>query len=141
MRLAIFAAILAGVALATQATFSSAAQRSLGPTTLVALSGLTTGIVGLGFSLFVSRPEWTVRAVFYCVVSGTLGAVVLGGIAFAAGHGGVARTLSLVIASQLLVGLVLDRFGLLGANAQGLGLLKMLGVLLILVGGVLVVRY
>ena len=79
MRLAIVAAILAGVALATQATFSSAAQRSLGPTTLVALSGLTTAIVGLGFSLFVSRPEWTVRAVLYRAVSGTLGAVVLGG--------------------------------------------------------------
>ena len=107
----------------------------------MALSGFTTGVLGLGFSLFVSRPEWTVRAVLYCVVSGTLGAVVLGGIAFAAGQGGVARTLSLVIASQLLVGLVLDRVGLLGANAQGLGLLKVLGVLLILVGGVLVVRY
>ena len=53
----------------------------------------------------------------------------------------MARTLSLVIASQLLVGLVLDWVGLLGANAQGLGLLKVLGVLLILVGGVLVVRY
>lgn len=140
MRLAVVVAILAGAALATQATFSSAAQRSLGPTTLVALSGLTTGIVGLVFSLFVSKPEWTVRAVLYCVVSGTLGALVLGSIAFAAGQGGVARTLSLVIASQLLVGLVLDRIGLLGANAQELGLLKALGVLLILAGGVLVVR-
>ena len=141
MRLATVAAILAGAALAAQATFSSAAQRSLGPTTLVTLSGLTTVIVGPGFTLSVSRPEWTVRAVLHCVVSGTLGAVVLGGIAFAAGQGGVARTLSLVIASQLLVGLVFDWVGLLGANAQGLGLLKVLGVLLILAGGVLVVRY
>jgi transporter family-2 protein len=52
----------------------------------------------------------------------------------------LARTLSLVVASQLLVGLLLDALGILGAGAQ-LSLPKALGVLLILIGGVLVIRY
>jgi transporter family-2 protein len=74
------------------------------------------------------------------MISGVLGAFIVGGIAFAAGQGGLARALSLVIASQLLVGLLLDALGLLGAGAQ-LSIPKVLGVLLILAGGVLVIRY
>jgi uncharacterized membrane protein YdcZ (DUF606 family) len=45
-----------------------------------------------------------------------------------------------VIASQLLFGLAIDRLGVFGPIAQSVGLLKILGVLLILAGGILVVR-
>ena len=69
-----------------------------------------------------------------------LGAFILGSIVLAAGYGGIARTLSLVIASQLIAGLVVDRSGLLGAAAQEIGASKILGIALILIGGVLVVR-
>ena len=77
----------------------------------------------------------------YAVASGILGALILGGIAYAAGQGGVARTISLVIATQLLVGLVLDSIGLFGADPRGFSPPTILGVILILIGGVLVVRY
>ena len=77
----------------------------------------------------------------YAVASGILGALILGGIAYAVGQGGVARTISLVIATQLLVGLVLDSIGLFGADPRGFSALTILGMLLILIGGVLVVRY
>ena len=77
----------------------------------------------------------------YAVASGILGALILGGIAYAAGQGGVARTISLVIATQLLVGLVLDSIGLFGAHPRDFSPLTILGVLLIMIGGVLVVRY
>jgi bacterial/archaeal transporter family-2 protein len=52
----------------------------------------------------------------------------------------VARALSLVIATQLIVGLLLDALGVFGAGAD-FSVLKALGVLLIIVGGVLVVSY
>jgi uncharacterized membrane protein YdcZ (DUF606 family) len=70
--------------------------------------------VAAGISPFLAKPELTGRAVVYAVASGVLGALILGGIAYAAGQGGVARTISLVIATQLLVGLVLDSIGLFG---------------------------
>lgn len=70
-----------------------------------------------------------------------LGAFILGATAFAAGRGGLAQTLSLVISAQLFVGLVIDRFGLFGPGTQEIGLLKTLGVTLILIGEILVVRY
>ena len=140
MRYAVIVAVLVGVAVAFQTSFASAAQRSLGPVLVASFSGFTTGFVALLVSLFVSRPEFSVRVVGYTLISGVCGAFIVGGVAFAAGQGGVARALSLVIASQLLVGLLLDALGVLGAGAE-LSLLRALGVLLILIGGVLVVRY
>ena len=141
MRYAVIIAVLVGVAVAFQTSFTSAAQRTLGPAMVTAFSGFTTGSVALVVALlFASRPEFSGRVVGYTLISGILGAFIVGGIAFAAGQSGVARTLSLVIASQLLVGLLLDALGLLGGGAE-LSLPKVLGVGLILVGGVLVVRY
>jgi bacterial/archaeal transporter family-2 protein len=74
------------------------------------------------------------------LASGLLGAFILASIVLAANRGGLAQTLSLVIASQLIFGLTIDRLGVFGPVAQGVGLLKVLGVLLILAGGILVVR-
>ncbi len=140
MRYAVIIAVLVGVAVALQTSFTSAAQRTLGPVVVVTLSGFTTGLVALVVSLFIAKPEFTGRVVGYTLMSGILGAFIVGGIAFAAGQGGVARALSLVVASQLLVGLVLDALGILGAGAE-FSMLKVLGVVLILIGGVLVIRF
>jgi uncharacterized membrane protein YdcZ (DUF606 family) len=105
---------------------------------MVAISGFVTGFTALAVALFLPRPEFTARAVWYTLVSGVLGAFIVGSIAYAAGQGGVARALSLVIASQLIFGLVFDAFGLFGTGAE-LSWPKVLGVTLILVGGVLVI--
>ena len=140
MRIAILIAVLVGVAVAFQTSFASAAQRTLGPVLFASLSGFVTGFAALAVALFAPRPEFSGRVVVYTLLSGVLGAFIVGGIAFAAGQGGVARALSLVVASQLLVGLLLDALGVLGAGAE-FSLLKVLGVLLILIGGVLVIRY
>lgn len=140
MRYAVVIAVLVGVAVAVQTSFTAAAQRTLGPALVSAFSGFTTGSAALVVALFLSRPEFSGRVIGYTLISGVLGAFIVGGIAFSAGQSGVARTLSLVIASQLLVGLLLDALGLLGGGAE-LSLPKMLGVALILSGGVLVVRY
>jgi bacterial/archaeal transporter family-2 protein len=138
MRSTLILAVLAGVCVAVQTSLTGAAQRTLGPLVLVAISGLTTGVFALLMSLVVAKPEFTGRAVGHAVTSGILGAVIVGSIAVAAGQAGVARALSLVIAAQLIAGLVLDALGVFGAGAD-FSILKALGVLLIIAGGVLVV--
>ncbi len=140
MRSTIILAVLAGVCVAVQTNLTGAAQRVLGPPVMVAFSGLTTGTLALAVSLVVARPEFTGRTVGYAVTSGILGAVIVGSIAVAAAQGGVARALSLVIASQLLASLLLEALGFLGIGAS-FSVLKTLGVALIVAGGVLVVRY
>ena len=134
-------AVLVGIAVAFQATLTSVSQRTIGPVALVAISGLATAAVAGSLYPFLARPEFTARAVVLAVVSGVLGAFILGGIAYAAGQSGVARTVSLVIASQLIVSLILDSIGVFGADGQTFSPLTVLGVVLILVGGILVVRF
>jgi bacterial/archaeal transporter family-2 protein len=140
LRYAVVIAVLVGLSVATQTNFNAAAQRALGPVVFIAISGLATGVVGLVIALFTARPELMSWGIGYSPVSGLLGAFILGGIAFVAGQGGVARALSLVIASQLLLGLLLDALGLFGAGVE-FSWSKLLEVLLVLAGGTLVVRY
>ena len=140
MNPAVFLAVLAGVAIAFQVVVNSVGLRDLGLGTLVFLSGATTALAGLVWALFAARPEATGRALLCAVASGGLGAFILGSIVLAANRGGLAQTLSLVIASQLVFGLAIDRLGVFGPAAQGIGVLKFLGIALIVAGGVLVVR-
>jgi uncharacterized membrane protein YdcZ (DUF606 family) len=112
----------------------------LGAPVLVGISGFSTSLTALVVALTLAKPEFSGRAVGYAVASGILGAVIVGAIAIAASQGGVARALSLVIASQLVFGLLLDASGVFG-NAPDVGVVKVLGVFLIIVGGVLVVRF
>lgn len=135
---AILAAV-AGVAIAAQVVVNTLGIRYLGVGALIGVSGLATTAAGFAVALF-SRPEFTGRAIVYGGASGLLGAFILGAIVLSAGRSGLAQTLSLVIASQLIAGLVVDRTGFFGPAAADVGPLKVLGVALILVGGLLVVR-
>ena len=132
-------AALAGLAIAAQVVVNTLGIRSLGVGALIGVSGLATAAAGFAMALF-ARPELTGRAMLYGVTSGLLGAFILAAIVVAAGRAGLAQTLSLVIASQLIAGLLIDRTGLFGPAAADFGLIKVLGVTLVLAGGVLVVR-
>lgn len=132
-------AALAGLAIAAQVVVNTLGIRYLGVGALIGVSGVATAIAGFAVALF-SRPEFTGRAMLWAMISGVLGAFILGAIVLAAGRAGLAQTLSLVIASQLIAGLIIDRTGLFGPAAADFGLLKILGVALILAGGLLVVR-
>lgn len=140
MKAVVLLAVLAGLCVAVQTNLTAVAQRVLGAPVLVGISGFSTSLTALVVALTLAKPDFSGRAVGYAVVSGILGAVIVGAIAIAASQGGVARALSLVIASQLVFGLLLDALGVFG-NAPDVGVLKVLGVLLIIAGGVLVVRF
>lgn len=141
MNPAVLLALSAGVAIALQVVANSIGLRDLGLGGLIGLSATTTAAAGLLFALSASRPEITGRALLCALISGLLGAFILAAITLAANRGGLAQTLSLVIASQLGFGLAIDRLGVFGTTFQSVSLLKIVGALLILVGGVLIVRY
>jgi bacterial/archaeal transporter family-2 protein len=140
MNPAVLLAVSAGVAIALQVVVNSVGLKDLGLGALIGISGATTALAGLAWALLAARPEASGRALLCALASGLLGAFILASIVLAANRGGLAQTLSLVIASQLVFGLAVDRLGVFGPTAQSLGLLKILGVLLILAGGILVVR-
>ncbi len=139
MNPALFLAMLAGVAIAVQVVFNAIGLRSLGIGAFIGISGLATSVVGFTVALLSQRPEFTTKALGASVVSGILGSFILGSIVVAAEQNGLGRTLSLVLAAQLLAGLTIDRLGLFGEAGQ-IGPVKILGIALILVGGILLVR-
>ena len=136
-------ALSAGVAIALQVVVNSVGLRDLGLGALICISGVTTARAGPAPRRARARPEATGRALLCALASGLLGAarrIHRGEHRTGRKPRGLAQTLSLVIASQLVFGLAIDRLGVSGTVAQGVGLLKVLGVALILAGGVLVVR-
>lgn len=142
MNIAFILPMVAGAAVALQAVLNSFGMRFLGLGAQIGVSGLVTSVLGFAAAaVFLVRPEVTGRAIIYAVGSGFIGAFVLAAIVLSARLEGLGQTLSLLIASQLVVGLLIDRAGLFGPAVQDLGLLKVLGMVLILIGGVLVVRF
>jgi bacterial/archaeal transporter family-2 protein len=140
MNPAVVLAVSAGVAIAVQVVVNSIGLRDLGLGGLIGISGATTALCGLLWTLFAARPEATGRALLCALASGLLGAFIVASIVVAANRAGLAQTVSLVIAAQLAFGLGLDRLGVFGPAAQEIGALKLVGITLILTGGLLVIR-
>lgn len=142
MNTAAVLALAAGAAVAVQVVVNAVALRDLGLGAFIGVSGMMTAVAGFATAyLLSSGPQITAQATLCALASGLLGAFILAAIVLAAGRTGLAQTLSLVIASQLLLGLIIDRMGLFGPVAQDIGLVNVVGVFLILVGGILVVRF
>ena len=146
---ALFVALISGLAIGVQVTFNSAAGKVTGAT----LTGLLVNFLGGGAAglLLVVIYFRQGNALFspirgstlgMLVAAGLLGIVIIAGIAYALPKIGVAAGLSTIIAGQMVVAVLVDTFGLVGARPipldwariGGLGLLA-LGTWLILPKG------
>lgn len=101
------------------------------------------GTIAAGCLLFVPRAaelsQW--RSVpWYALTAGVLGLVLVGAFAFCVPRIGAASTMTLIICTQLVVGSLLDHFGLLVEQARSFDLRRMVGVGVLLLGTWLVVR-
>jgi transporter family-2 protein len=94
---------------------------------LVARSGLGGVVDGLG------QPAWL-------WLGGVAGAVIVGTITFAGPRIGALATIALLIAGQLVMGVVIDQFGLFGVERISVTTTRIAGVVLLGVGALLVLR-
>jgi len=76
---------------------------------------------------------------WYAWVGGLCGVIFVIAATWGVPRLGVATTITLMVAGQLILGLVLDHFGAFGAPRQPVNLVRVLGVAL-MIGGVLLVR-
>ncbi len=109
-------------ALAANLAFSTV----LATTLLVTLRG---GFGGLGDAF---RAPW-----WYWAGGGGMGALVVFSITICAPRIGATATIGILIAGQLAMGVVIDRFGLLGVEQVELAWPRILGVLLLAIGAAL----
>jgi len=104
----------------------------VGTVALVLILLVARGGIG-GFGQIGRVPWWG-------LVGGLLGAVYVTVALVAVRTLGATGLTAAVIAGQLVISLVIDRFGLLGVARHGIGVGRILGIVLLVAGVALVVR-
>lgn len=96
--------------------------------------GAITAIV-IGFTAWEPTVFARLREVpIWLLTAGVMGAALVFGIAFVMPQIGAAKGFVLMIAGQVLTGLLLSHFGLLGSPVEPVSIFKILGALLLIAG-------
>jgi transporter family-2 protein len=102
--------------------------------TVLAVAGLLVvrrSLSGIGHA--VHQPWWT-------LAGGVLGLFIIFTITYAGPRIGVAATVGILIAGQLVMGAAIDRWGLLGSEQIALHWPRLLGIVLLAIGAALSLR-
>jgi transporter family-2 protein len=135
-------ALAGGIAIGLQSLFSGVLGHRVGvmeSVLIVHIGGLVLAGLILLFMRGGNLAAW--RAVpWYVLCAGFLGVVIIGSMSYAVPRLGLATTLTLAIIAQLVLGALLDHFGLFGAVQRSLGPSRAIGIAVLLVGTWLIVR-
>lgn len=142
----IILAILAGMAMPTQATVNSKLAVSIGNPILAAFVSFSVGTIALFvYILLTGVPLTNLTAAkdapLVAWIGGFLGAFFVSVMATVLPRIGVALAFSLAIGGQMLATLIIDHFGLLGVPVKEINLMRVLGAALITVGVILIRRF
>jgi len=131
-----------GVAVGLQSPMASMITQRLGifeSVFIVHVGGALLALLPLLFYGGGKLAQW--RSVpWYVLSAGVFGLIVIGAISYMIPRVGVAASITTIVAGQLLVGTILDHFGLLGATGRPLDPTRALGLAIVLVGVWLTVR-
>jgi transporter family-2 protein len=141
--LAMIAVVIGGAATALQAPTNAKMMGAVGSPVNAAFVSFAVGTAALGILALVlqTRPDMAAsRALpWYAWVGGLYGAIFVVAAAWGVPRLGVATTIILMVAGQLLLSVLLDHFGAMGMPKQPISWGRIAGVLMV-VGGVLMVR-
>lgn len=139
-------AFLIGVVVPLQAAINNQLKGVLGNSTLLAaLVSFSVGSLCLAGLAVATGQKWQDlaqlgRVEWWMLLGGAMGAMFVFGTTLLAPRLGVAAMLSLVIAGQVCVSLMFDRFGWLAMPLREVNAPRLLGAALV-VGGVLLVNF
>ena len=140
--LIILIGLAGGIAVGLQSPMASMITQRLGvfeSVFIVHIGGALIALLPLLFYGGGKLAQW--RSVpWYVLGAGVFGLVVIGAISYMIPRVGVAASITTIVAGQLLVGTILDHFGLLGAAGRSLDATRALGLAVVLVGVWLTVK-
>lgn len=140
--LIILIGLAGGAAVGLQSPLASMISQRLGTFESVFIVHIGGALIALLPLLFVGGgklSQW--RSVpWYALVAGIFGLIVISAISYMIPRVGVAAAITTIVAGQLLVGVLLDHFGLLGASVRTLDTTRILGLAVVLAGVWLTVR-
>jgi transporter family-2 protein len=142
--IAVLVGIGAGCLVGMQAPINSRLGKTLGSVQAASFSFLVGTAVLLVIALFVRGGLGTLANVgkvpWWALIGGLLGAVYVTVALIAVRTLGASGLSAVVIAGQLAISVVIDRFGLLGVARAPVGAQRIIGLVLLVAGVVLVVR-
>ena len=131
-----------GVAVGLQSPMASMITQRLGmfeSVFIVHVGGALFALIPLLFYGGGKLAQW--RSVpWYALGAGIFGLIVIGAISYMIPRIGVAGAITTIVAGQLMVSVVLDHFGLLGAMSRPLDPTRIIGLAVVLVGVWLTVK-
>lgn len=142
---AIVAVILAGGATALQAPTNAKLMTAVGSPVNAAFVSFAVGTAALGLlaAVLQAKPDWAAARglPWYAWIGGLYGSIFVVAATWGVPRLGVALTITLMVAGQLLVSLILDHFGAFGTPVQPVNLGRMAGVALVIAGVLMVRRF
>jgi transporter family-2 protein len=141
---AIALAAFAGVAGAAQVAVMGRFGERIGVAAALAFSTAVTAALAVAVLVVATRSLHgyadAVRQPLWLWSGGAMGLFIVLSVTFAGPRIGTTATVALLIAGQLTAAVVIDRFGLFGADEVAIGWQRVLGVWLLALGAALTVR-
>jgi transporter family-2 protein len=137
--------LLVGMGVVIQSGANTQLSAILGNPFLAALISFLTGTLALlllnismGTDPALLNPDQLIRTQWWMWLGGVMGAFFITSVIFIAPIIGPTRLFGVIIASQLIFSVVVDRYGWLGFTVQPINLKKIIGVLLLIAGAFLI---
>ena len=140
--LIILIGLAGGVAVGIQSPLASMISQRLGlfeSVFIVHLGGALVALIPLLIYGGGKLGQWR-SLPWYALGAGIFGLIVIGAISYMIPRVGVAAAITTIVAGQLMVGTILDHFGLLGAAEKSLDVTRAIGLAVVLVGVWLTVK-
>jgi transporter family-2 protein len=128
--------LIGGVAVGVQSPLASMITQRLGvfeSVFIVHIGGALLALIPLLYYGGGKLGQWRIVP-WYALMAGFFGMIVIAAISYIIPRAGVAVSITTVVAGQLLVGTILDHFGLLGTMEKPLDPTRILGLVVVLVG-------
>ena len=140
--LVVIVGLMGGIAIGLQNPLASMLTQRIGIIESIFIVHVG-GAIAIGVPLLMTRGgnlgAWN-RVPWYALGAGFLGLAVIGAVSFSIPRLGVATTIILIVVGQLIVGTVLDQFGLLGVAVRPMNISRAVGIAFLFLGIWLMIR-
>lgn len=135
-------AVLSGIIAAIQGQFLGTLDRTMGMQASLFITYLTGMVIVGTLTLGTGGVQWRQLQMlpWYVPTTGILGIAIIGSIGYVVPRLGLATSLTLIVASQLMMAALIDHFGWLGASVRLLDMPRFIGFVLLLAGVRLIIH-
>jgi len=140
--LIILIGLAGGVAVGLQSPLASMISQRLGlfeSVFIVHVGGALIALIPLLIFGGGKLAEWR-SLPWYVLFAGVFGLIVIGSISFMIPRIGIAAAITTIVAGQLLVGTILDHYGLLGSAGRPMDVSRIVGLAVVMAGVWLTVK-